>query len=511
MGQIEVRRLQYRGARALTGQAEFAIGDALRTEVVDDGRLVLVRSLPLGRIALRGRSVAAATSAAWRNAIGMARHGGGSDAATANCVWFRDAAEARELLLRELASGRKPVAWFWPLAVPEWQQDTLEQYLERRFSHAFADHAPASLDMLIGEALAAGCADTLATVIAARLGMAAVRPSGAAAIPSLMRESDTPRGRQDGPADYQGGDAALRAAAAAVLERVPQALRSAMAQLAGAGRDAAFVNRLSRAIVLRAHPALAIDTRALEGVLAAVDDILRAGAGIAMPAPDPPARPDLPESYAPTQPNELTDEPAAAPEGEHAAPIRAKAQPAGADGRDLAMTSLPPRNGADPAIHRDEMCSAAAGLFLTIVPLIRLGWREWLSARPDLLVHQPGIRLLRGIAGHFHVPAADPIWSALAIDPDAPEPPAMLHDAISAWRSGLNGWLRRRARITLAETVLRRGWMLHGPTATTARFPMNGIDLRLRRLALDSDPGWVDWLGQSCHIVFRDRPLTGAA
>src|SRR5688500_13761332 len=131
MPQIEVQHLRYRGEAAKAGRVEFAVVDALRTEVVDDGRLVLVRSFRLGRIGLADRAVSRAAASAWRAIRESARHGGTSGAESANCVWFNDHTEARALLMRELARGRTPFAWFWALAVPDWRGEPLERWLDR--------------------------------------------------------------------------------------------------------------------------------------------------------------------------------------------------------------------------------------------------------------------------------------------------------------------------------------------------------------------------------------------
>src|SRR6478609_1785882 len=132
MARVEVRQLRYRGESAKVGLVEHVVADALRTEVVDDGRLVLVRSFRLGRIGLGQCGASRETASVWRAIRENARHGGASGAESANCVWFGDAAEARILLMRELARGRTPFAWFWALAVPEWRRAPLAQWLAWR-------------------------------------------------------------------------------------------------------------------------------------------------------------------------------------------------------------------------------------------------------------------------------------------------------------------------------------------------------------------------------------------
>jgi hypothetical protein len=57
--------------------------------------------------------------------------------------------------------------------------------------------------------------------------------------------------------------------------------------------------------------------------------------------------------------------------------------------------------------------------------------------------------------------------------------------------------------------VLRAGWIAPGDETTIVRFPLRAIEIRLRRLALDADPGWVDWLGRAYRVVYRDQPLLG--
>ena len=114
------------------------------------------------------------------------------------------------------------------------------------------------------------------------------------------------------------------------------------------------------------------------------------------------------------------------------------------------------------------------------------------------------------IAAHYRVRAADPLWHALPPVEPAEDLPRELVGALHFWRAGLDGWLRRKARLRLADLVLRQGWILPGVEATLVRFPLDAIEIRLRRLALDGDPGWVDWLGHSYRLVYRDRPLLGS-
>jgi hypothetical protein len=57
-------------------------------------------------------------------------------------------------------------------------------------------------------------------------------------------------------------------------------------------------------------------------------------------------------------------------------------------------------------------------------------------------------------------------------------------------------YLRRYCRISLRSLIQRPGRVVMTVTHWDVIFDLNQIDLRLRRIALDSDPGWVPWLGR---------------
>lgn len=503
MPQIDVRHLSFRGRPEQASQAEFVIADALRTSVPDDGRLILVRSLRLGRIGLRGRTAADAASAAWRDLLGSARHGGASGAEGANCVWFNDAAEARMLLLRELARGRAPTAWFWTLAVPGWRNLSLESYLRARLEAGLAEGTGRALAELFEEAIAAQCIDSFAAAIIARFpasvalaGRSAPRASGRA---GAARQAGEPLA---GEAMESRAD---RLAGSALAAMLPGSLFRALVRAAALPDGARLIEVLARGLVLRGHPVLALAPERLDRVQWALARTLRSGR-IEAPAA---IRPEAGPSAAPT-PDPVPSKSRTHDAGLAAPLLRRKPVDPVLDAHPEAASHhqhAPPL--PQDAIGPGELRSDGAGLLLTIAPLLRLGWREWLAGRPDLLLEQPGPRLLHHVAARYRVPADDPARLALPeVDP-AHIPSEELAEALEMWRAGLDRWLRRKARRKLADVVRRQGWILAGPETTLVRFPLNRIDMSLRRLALDVDPGWVDWLGRSYRMIYRDRPLIG--
>lgn len=146
-----------------------------------------------------------------------------------------------------------------------------------------------------------------------------------------------------------------------------------------------------------------------------------------------------------------------------------------------------------------ERCrSRHAGLWLVVPSLIRLGVREWLTARPELLAHHPGAVLLHAIARHHRVPPDDPALLGLEPPGEAEPIPAWA----AAWRHGLDRWLRRTSRRRLHDLLQRPGELEWGERKLDIRFPAEAADLALRRRALDCDPGWTDWLGLSIRYHF---------
>ena len=81
-------------------------------------------------------------AAGWRIADARSRalHGASPGAERADAVvWFHSSAEAWMLLLRALASGNVPAAWFWRLAVPGWNGAPLNVWLPEVMREAARD------------------------------------------------------------------------------------------------------------------------------------------------------------------------------------------------------------------------------------------------------------------------------------------------------------------------------------------------------------------------------------
>jgi hypothetical protein len=153
---------------------------------------------------------------------------------------------------------------------------------------------------------------------------------------------------------------------------------------------------------------------------------------------------------------------------------------------------------------------------------------ELLAANEDLVALDLPRRLLWFLAERFGMTESDPSRSLFAGFGASRDAPLALFAAPDGWRRlvtpsgrplnalGLpeNGnpvrlhrlikvlyliaslYLHRYCGLSLRTLIHRPGRVLVTATHWDVIFDLNQIDLRLRRRALDSDPGWVAWLGR---------------
>lgn len=170
-----------------------------------------------------------------------------------------------------------------------------------------------------------------------------------------------------------------------------------------------------------------------------------------------------------------------------------------------------------PAPH-----SRHAGFIFSIPLLQRIGMADLLQHNEALLACDFPRRLLWAIAQRFALADDDPaqqLFDGLAAEPDVmlerlrlpplwpqlttPSGRPLRHSSTISLHALLNTtqliagvYLRRFCAISLRTLLQREGRVLLTPTHWDAIFDINQTDLRLRRVALDSNPGWVTWLGK---------------
>ncbi|MGE0222018.1 MAG: hypothetical protein AB7F35_05020 [Acetobacteraceae bacterium] len=497
-GAVSRLRLRVPPGQVMTARARTE--DALRLADSDD-RLLLLRRLSLGRLPVRASAADWTARAAERVAEQRQRavHAAVPWAANADAVWFRSPEEARALLLEQLASGHVPVAWFWRLAVRGWDGAPLPVWLPRLLAETAGD-APGEL------------AIARAVVRLAQAGhLPRLLPALAAAPPPPGFR--TMRAVADWPDEPAAAGAAVAGAAARMDRVLAQLDPGVRARVLALARDRAepVVARawVARLVLIAAAPELVAQplvlAAAVEAVLApgSPDDApmvaLRAGsqgtglARRATPAREPAALAAEVSQASARRPDPGGDAGAATPPASRAMDVT------GGD-RHPEPPSVPaPSAGPDDLT---EAASLGAGVFLLVRPLVWMGLPEWLDARPGWAADGFGRALLHAIGQRMRVPSDDPVMLALNAAPDP-----VWDDAITAWRVGLDRWLRRTARIRLADVARKRGWIMQADEHVTIRFRVDDADLRLRRRALDIDPGWVPWLALVLRYHYRDRPV----
>ena len=181
-----------------------------------------------------------------------------------------------------------------------------------------------------------------------------------------------------------------------------------------ASRD--LVLAIVREKVRRASPALALDPLLLSDVAEVLSDMAKGG-----PAPLLAERAATGDACAPA----LSEAADRSRRVSHGAPVQRDTREGGgpAHSPPVAEPEARPKlaeASEAPAERPHEVASRHAGLWLVVPSLIRLGFREWLAERPELLGEDPGRRLILAIALHHRVPRTDPALLVSASEAEIP-------------------------------------------------------------------------------------------
>ena len=178
-----VRRLHVRAESAEDGRrAAVLIGDALHTASLpgaDDGRLVVIRRLALGRIPRHASPGTAALliESRVRETLSAAVWYDCPEAGRADIVLFPSRPDAIVQLARRHARGAPADDWYWARIVPEWSAPLSRPARWLRLlatAHDF-EEAPVTAASLVGEAIAAGALDEMLTAVPPGTGSAWMR------------------------------------------------------------------------------------------------------------------------------------------------------------------------------------------------------------------------------------------------------------------------------------------------------------------------------------------------
>ena len=166
--------------------------------------------------------------------------------------------------------------------------------------------------------------------------------------------------------------------------------------------------------------------------------------------------------------------------------------------------------------HAERFATKAAGLFFLLNALKRIGIVQAFAAGlaaayPDFLA-----LLFERLAAHAGAAADDPIvvWVASLVG-DASNHSALpcevgwwpsnlspsrktvpVEFLLRVWVLAVRRWCWRTGRITVREIVARHGVFSVNRTDLDVSLPLDETEIRIRRIGLDLDPGWLPWFGR---------------
>jgi len=512
MSTRRVRRLHVRAAAEDEArQAATLLADALRTASlsgVDEGRFVVIRRLPLGRISQRASAASLALQIERAAAEVMADAVAFNlpTALAANAVVFADRAEAIVALATLHAHRRSTAEWFWPQVVPGWAGNPSRDAHWTLLVDA-AHRSPEAAVVaaaVVERAIAAGVEDELLASISDHQAVQWLRLEGwsrltpAAAMPAWRWPAG---GRGQALRRWQ------KAWSPDDVRLVWLATLLSVAEQRFCAGDPRLPARIAFGLQTREAVARASDNdrpRTIDGEV--FHD--------AVAASESRRAPELP----PSPGTAIFDACDASFDTAHPLPsIEPRRQPAPISGAIVASGPA-----ADSVMHADapafhsgafedplpstvlRAASTSFGGLLFLIPVLnRLQFPAFLAEHPHLLESALPARLLCAIGQRVGMPPDDPLALALRVEGADDADGAA---AVAAWLVAVRRWCRRHPRIGLASLIRRRGTVHVSRTHIDAHFRLSLLDVRVRRWALDVNPGWVPWLGRVVTFTYGEEP-----
>lgn len=508
----------------------FSVEDALNTmDFADCGRLVLVR-----RLSLRGvppRTTPALMSRlleqAWRALMPQAVHALHPRAEQAPAVYFSSRTEARTAWLKQVAGGEPVQAWFWPRALPELQRlpgaiNALPAVAETLLQDAARDTLdalrtwPDALLFQLAALLPATSTQRLFTLCTQPEPIAPTSPQQADAHPTHPPTVPNPQqalppaiavpiaqrlAQRGASAEASGWLAALWLHPVLGSLPTPSQVQAVLLTVAQ-GREAR-ANLDTHPLTESATVAQAISPQAAEQQPVTALEPTHEGANPATEKTSPSAAVSShqhPRRHAAHH----------APTSQLESGLRPNPERKAARSPRVPSQTLPWLANAAPTRH--------GGLLFLVNVLAALRFDTWLAAQPreacaafvnawfTQALRHPGAAPNDPQHAWFAPDATDAAHLSNAVFTDGQG--TLAHQAAQRlWFIRVRRALRRRGGLSLRELVQRPGWVSSTPTHFDIVMPLEDVDLRLRRVGLDSDPGWCPWLGRIVAFHFVSDSL----
>ncbi len=448
---------------------------------------------------------------AWLNQIqraleeeaAAAIHGADSRAALASAVYFRSREEGLEILLRRLVERRAVREWFWPMLMSREQRSAA---------------SPGALTTPLGPHSAPPVVEALRSTASEWVAVAAAVFATPRIDPVRLLETIPDVVAQEWVRQMDGGRPVPAQARATVPIRAQHGLGEVLRAFGFESPRALWFAALA---VVHESPVEMAAGAVLERARAALQS-LNTPTPVTRAESEKEGEPDVVQLTPPEEAGEkqsardadaevntrdaATSIPAAhpgadAPSGRYATPDYRIPE-----SRE-AVVAADPNQSAPYVWLVDGAPTRAAGLFFLLNVLARIGMPEaiasGLASTPDLLP-----RLLLSLARHSKIAADDPVtlWLASQLDSDPADGTAVRRE-VRKWAVAVRRWCWRTGKITAREIVARQGRFMVNRADIDISLPLDEADVRIRRIGLDLDPGWLPWFGRAVrfHYSYQRR------
>jgi hypothetical protein len=511
-----VHRLSLRAPTAeLAQHSAIILSDALHTASIpeaDQGRLVVIRRLDLGRINPNAVSstLALRIEQVSRSVVMNAQRADSPFAATASAVVFRDYTEAAVLLTRRVAAHQSAYEWFWQAVFPEWKSVTSQsESWKLLLDIAHKQEAPVlTVTSVVHEVLKAGACAEMAENVSEANAAVWLRQIG-------LGPSEKSTHSQPMEQEYQFAGPVIHAVLKSYIVKWGyRDLRSFWLTSIGmliARPSLVIVNDLARRVrawldfqeeLESSGVARGVSVNESDSYKSVISDTNQVTV--------------IDEKSTQILKAETTERSTAEPLQTLEEKSLTKKEVSG----QIIETNENQYTPDDTALMRSEVVDEAGewsefgGLFFLVPVMERLGIREFLEINPQLAQTAFPKRFLLYIGQRISLASPDPLIPVLMNepaeikkDPDFQLTPK-LADFLSRtgklslyntpqhiWLKAVRRWCRLEARMGLINLIRRKSLVLASQTHIDICFGLDQADIRLRRQALDVNPGWVPWLG----------------
>jgi hypothetical protein len=476
------------GAGAPSRKLTLAAEESLRLSQLpgeDQGRVYYFRRVHVRELPEDGdrRAWLNAFQAALREQASKAVHGSDPCASAADAVFFHSEQQACEMLLVTIASRVMPLAWYWR------HVSGLD-----RVSTAAIELVAVVEKLLATPAAWAAVAAAILYVDQSRDVLTLLKSIPEEAASHWLRELGAAGGAYAVPIRFSKPVVAM-------LVRV----------MAAFPPEAPVVLWLAALAVISAQPASVENRSSVRIARASLRAILAEQASI----PQAKALPEFcPMSTLQPAPHTGETSTAEAPQAEGAIFNEPPALLASARQAMPSSNLVTQRSSAIEASIRSEKIgpalevrqalyfgepSSGAGLFFLLNVLRHLEFEK--QGNSLLFLAQ----LMRYFASHAGIEAGDPIlrW-AHAVEQQS-EPEQIEQRSLRIWLIRTRRWCWKNGRISVREIVNRSGYVTLTRTDLDVTLSIDSADIRIRRIGLDLDPGWLPWFGRVVRFHYRYR------